>query len=280
MKKVWVSLVTPFDDELKFDASAAKRYIEFLDKYDFEGFLVAGSVGEGLLLENSEIAEYIKIIRSISTKKLMCGVIDFNYARASTKLNMDCEILLVTPPIYFKPSKGAIIDYVKQIANNTDKKIMLYNNPDRVGVAFGYFKHAPKARESIISAIDFEAYDALYELENVIGIKQCYDVLTEFMEERYPKWEILTGNDEFVVYEAVNGVVSTLANIVPTIANEDWDVWKKLCISAYSLPNPIVVKMVLSELGIMKANFRAQFAPLPEFNEMDKFVVNSSLIYK
>ena len=265
MKKIWVSLVTPFDKSLKVDYQAIRKYVAFLDKYDFAGFLLAGSVGEGLLLDPQEIADYIKIIREISNKQIMVGIIDFNYINAQKKMNLDADILLVTPAIYFKPSKAAVVEYLKKIAHTTNKKVMLYNNPGRVCVA-----------------LDFKQYDELYSIENIVGVKECDDSIALEMISKYPKWEVFTGNDNFLVNEKIVGAVSTLANIVPSLSlnlsgNENFVKWNTLCDMAYSLPNPIAVKLVLQELGLMESHFRAQFGTLPKFEHMMNFITDCKL---
>lgn len=265
-RKIWLSLVTPFDENRNIDWSAAIEYIKSLDRYDFAGFLVAGSVGEGLLLSHAEIAEYIKLIRNISNKPIMVGVIDFNFARSCEKLTLDADFALVTPCIYFKPSQEATKEYFKLVALESaknDKKVYLYNNASRVGIN-----------------IDRSIYEYAYQFENIVGVKECDDNKFEEHASEFARWDFLTGNDAFMITkDFVNGkgvgCISTLANIAPDLAlklaanpfDENASIaWENLCAHAYSIPNPIAVKQMLAKWGIMKPYFRAQMHPLPEFD--------------
>jgi len=262
-KKVWLSVVTPFNEDKTLNIFGIKKYIEFLDQYNFEGFLIGGSVGEGLLLSYHELALYFDIIRSISNKKIIIGAIEFNYPNLEQRLNLDADYFLVTPPIYFKPHPLAIIEYIKRVASS-GKKIILYNNPSRVGVAFNE-----------------DIYLQLYEIQNIVGVKECDDKLILQGKSKFPRWEWLTGNDPmFDDVDYIDGVISTLGNITSSsIAKLDKEKWQKLCAYAYSLPNPIAIKLVFQELGLFQAHFRAAFDPLPEFKYFEKFILNQKLIY-
>jgi len=206
-RKIWLSLVTPFDEARNVDWEAAIEYVRLLDRYDFAGFLVGGSVGEGLLLSDDEVRRYIDVVRKVSNKPIMLGVIDFNFQRAATRLALDADFNLVTPCIYFKPPKEATKEYFRQISNTSKSKVYLYNNAGRVGV-------------NLDRSIYRFAYD---ELENVIGVKECDDAKFAEYSSEFTRWDFMTGNDPFMISkDFVNaggsGCISTLANIAPKLS--------------------------------------------------------------
>lgn len=270
---IWLSLITPFDQGGKLDLAAAEKYVSLIDQYDFAGLLLGGSVGEGLLVNPDELASYIKITRAISKKPVMICIADFNYERACAKFDLDYDYLLITPCIYFKPHANAVVDYFKMIAKQVARPILLYNNPSRVGVN-----------------ITNEIYAQVYDIENIIGMKECQDAQFEEFSNKYKRWQWFSGNDDaflnefFTKNENSAGLISTLANIAPKIALDIWqdmhDIeniqkwqrkWQKMVQGAYSIPNPQAVKIMLSEWGIIQPYFRAQFQPLLEFRYKNLF---------
>ncbi len=270
---IWLSLITPFDFAKKFDKSAAEQYVKLMEKYDFAGYLIGGSVGEGMLMTNDELSEYIALVRKLSNKPIMVCIASFNYELARDRMFLDYDYLCVTPCIYFKPHTAAIVEYFKMIASTVHKPVILYNNPSRVGCA-----------------ITEQIYDALVDVPNIIGMKECDDMQFERLSNKYTQWQWLTGNDDylsnpfFMNNGKAMGVISTLGSIAPecllTLWNslDDHDArlenaaqWTNLCKLAYSIPNPQAVKLVLAKWGVIQPYFRAQFNPLPTFEHAGSF---------
>lgn len=257
MKK-WISLITPFNEDKSLDIASLEKYLTFITKYDFDGFLIAGSVGEGFLLSIEEIKTYIKIFRTISKKPIMLGAIDFNFERLNEKLKLDADYFLTTPPIYFKPHQEAIIKHFKSFAK-LNKKIFLYNNPSRVS-----------------ASITNEIYEAIYEENYIIGVKECDDANFAQRTKNFPKWEWLTGNDDFFIKDEFinngNGIISTIGNIIPDIFEQNkLDNWEEFCNIAYAIPNPVAVKIILAKWGLIKPFFRAPFEPIPILKNEEGF---------
>jgi len=273
IKGAWLSLITPFDSAKKFDASAAMEYIKLMEQHDFKGYLLGGSVGEGMLMSNTELAEYIALVRKLSNKPIMICIASFNYELARERMLLDYDYLCVTPCIYFKPHADATVEYFKMVAASAHGPIILYNNPGRVGCA-----------------ITEQIYDALVEKTNIIGMKECNDEQLDHLSNKHTQWEWLTGNDDYMANPFfmnngnANGVISTLGSIAPECCIQLWNLrqdhdartkyvseWSNLCKLAYSIPNPQAVKIVLAEWGIIQPYFRAQFNPLPKFEHASAF---------
>lgn len=270
---IWQSLITPFDEQKKIDLVAAERYIKMLEQHDFKGYLIGGSVGEGMLLSDAELADYIKLVRKISSKPIMMCVAAFNFLQIEKRLDLDYDYLCATPCIYFKPHANATIEYFKTLAARSRGPIVLYNNPSRVGCA-----------------ITEHVYDQLAGVENIIGMKECDDMQFEKLSNKHTHWQWLTGNDDYMCnpffinnYNSA-GVITTLGNIAPDVILNLWkhlhdqnarqvyiEKWADMCRKAYSIPNPQVVKIVLAKWGVIKPYFRAQFDPLPDFSYLDTF---------
>jgi 4-hydroxy-tetrahydrodipicolinate synthase len=262
-KGVWCSLITPFKENLEVDWNAAREYVARLNQYNFAGFLVGGSVGEGLLLSVQEVQKYVDLVRAISTKPIMVGVIDFNFERASLKCKIDADSILATTCIYFKQHAQATIEYFKAISKAIGKKdLVLYNNSGRVGVNLNH-----------------DIYSSLYEIENIVGVKECDSDKFDEYSNKFTNWGWFTGNDDYLVDKfflngPASGIISTICSIAPQLAIDCWEnknedqceEWLKLCNHAYSIPNPLAVKQMLAKWGIIKPFVRAQFNPLPSFD--------------
>lgn len=273
-KGIWASLITPFNEDGSLDLEAARKYLEYISSYEFSGLLLGGSVGEGLLLSSDELRQYIKLAREITSKKIMIGIADFNYERAKEKLKLDYDYVLVTPPIYFKPHKEAINRYLVKIADTAKAPVMLYNNPGRVGVG-----------------ITAEMYKRLSFHFDIIAVKECDDEVLKAQSKKLEEWTWFSGNDDvltkswFMNNPAKGGIVSTLCNICPDLSIRLWqnisqnlpcDIdmqrWDKFVNAAYSIPNPLAVKIMLAKWGIIQPFFRAHFEPLPKFEHADLFL--------
>jgi 4-hydroxy-tetrahydrodipicolinate synthase len=249
---IWPSLITPFLDSKELDLSSFELHVARLDLENISGFLVAGSVGEGSLLSCDECAQLIKIVRKISKKPILLGIVGFNFDHISSKLDLDCDAFLAVPPIYFKPPQQDIVKYFNMIAKYNN--LLVYNNPSRVGVR-----------------IADQTYEQLYDSPNIIGVKECDDDRFIDLAKRFPKWSWFSGNDDAFPllhqeYKS-SGLISTMANLFPNMAHQIFQYdnsccaeWLENCKVFFSKPNPIVFKERMFELGLIKSPvFRAPF---------------------
>ena len=248
-KGICISLITPFLEDLSLDLEGFEKLIRHLDKKDVSSFLIGGSVGEGPLLTNSELKSLIETARKVTKKPLILGVISFNYESIETRLDLDADAVLAVPPIYFKPDEENIFDYFNKIASK--KKLIVYNNPGRVGVSIS---------ESL--------YQRLYnEVPNIIGVKECDDKVHRNLSKKMNKWIWFTGNDDLwpnlLEDNFKDGVITTMGNV---FADEAIDLyktgknkaaWLEKCALFYSKPNPKMFKQELTKLGFIKGFFRA-----------------------
>lgn len=262
IKGIWISLLTPFDAEGNLDLSKIEGYIKFVDKPGIDGFLVGGSVGEGLLLSAKECDEYIKEARKFTNKPIISCIAAPSLLHALEKIHIDADAFLLTPPIYFRPSEDGIFEYIEKICHHSNKPVLLYNNPSRVGCAFSW-----------------ALYERLAGLDKIIGVKECCPPASWLpAKKNIPHWSWLAGDDpnffEFLINGAV-GLISTLANLIPESAHsllnfQDKNFehksknWVKKANILAKFPNPILTKALLSQKGIMKNLFRAPLSPISE----------------
>jgi 4-hydroxy-tetrahydrodipicolinate synthase len=133
----WPAIVTPFDDEGDVNLEALRRLLEFHIEFGSNGVLLLGSTGEPILLTRDERRMIVEAsVDHVNGRiPIMCGVSapstreTIENARHAKDAGVDCG-LMVQPP-YVKPTQAAIYKYFKDVADEVDLPLVIYNNPDR-----------------------------------------------------------------------------------------------------------------------------------------------------
>jgi 4-hydroxy-tetrahydrodipicolinate synthase len=129
--------VTPFDDEGDVNLEVLRRLLDFHVEFGSNGVLLLGSTGEPILLTRDERRSIVEasVDHVNGRMPIMCGVSapstreTIENARHARDAGVDCG-LMVQPP-YVKPTQAAIYKYFKDVADEVDLPLVIYNNPDR-----------------------------------------------------------------------------------------------------------------------------------------------------
>ena len=276
------AVVTPFKDG-KVDFGAFEKYISWLSDSGVMGVVVCGSTGESLSLTVQEQADLIKVADRVISKKikLIGGVINSSTETCLELMKNSEEYVdgfLCICPFYIKPSQEQIVSHFSKLNANTDKPIILYNNPKRVG-----------------TSIEKKAFDSLAKLKNIVAIKECSCDLSRFTlwrEGLTKEFDFLTGNDDSsfgALAMGAVGVISVSANVCPQLCvaaydsfmNGDMqnfsrirDVLATLHSLMFAEPSPAPAKYALNRLGLMSAEVREPLTPISVNlrNRIDKFL--------
>lgn len=130
-------MVTPFDEGGEVDLDSLRRLIDFHIEFGSNGVLLLGSTGEPILLTKDERRRIVEasVDHANGRIPIMCGVSapstreTIENARHARDVGVDCG-LMVQPP-YIKPTQAAIYKYFKDVADEVDLPLVIYNNPDR-----------------------------------------------------------------------------------------------------------------------------------------------------
>jgi 4-hydroxy-tetrahydrodipicolinate synthase len=165
-----------------------------------------------------------------------------------------------------KPSQRQIFDHFKKLSESTSRGIILYNNPNRVGVDVG-----------------FDAFKRICESENVVAVKECSHDLSRFSIWRLAVKEnfaFLSGNDDVAcgaLAMGASGVISVSANILPRLCAKMYDAFRKrdwgtfgalrdflapLHELMFAEPSPAPAKYALNRLKLMSNELRAPLSPI------------------
>ena len=279
------AIVTPFSGD-KIDFNSFESYINYISNSKLSGFVVCGSTGESLSLSENEKIESVKKASEINRGKIkiIAGVIDSatsNCYEFMKKTEKYVDAFLCICPFYVKPSQEQIVKHFATLAESTEKDIILYNNPGRVGTSIG-----------------FDALRRLTEISNVKAIKECASDLSVFSLLK-PKikndFNFLSGNDDSACGAfamGAEGVVSVSANVAPGLCSEMYesfcagdpekfarlrDQLSPLHKLMFTEPSPGPVKYALSKLGLMKNELRMPLSPITSSLQKEIYEVMRSL---
>ncbi|GHU10613.1 4-hydroxy-tetrahydrodipicolinate synthase [Alphaproteobacteria bacterium] len=268
----FAAVVTPFADG-KVDFRSLEKYINHLISSGISGIVVCGSTGETLSLSQAEKIDIItRVAKIIDGKaKIVAGVIEsatHNCLDLMKNTEDSVDGFLCICPYYIKPSQQQIYTHFEKLSTSTSKKLILYNNPSRVG-----------------SSIAFDTLKRLSELENIAAIKECGSDLSVFSSWRLQLKEgfsFIAGDDTTAcgaIALGADGIISVSANVAPEICTTMYQALKKgemerfaasrdmiapLHSVMFDAPNPAPVKYALSRLGYVQNELRDPLSPIDD----------------
>lgn len=255
------ALVTPMRKQ-KVDFADLKKLVEFQIKGGVNGLVPVGTTGESPTLDYEEHLEVIRATVEFAKGRVpvLAGT-GSNCTREAldiTKRAHDAgaDGMLVVAPYYNKPSQEGLFRYFSEIAEATDRPIVLYSIPGRCGIEIGVptverlrrkFAHVNTIKEAGGSV------DRVDQIKQVLG----KDIV------------VLSGDDSLTLpfmSVGAEGVVSVASNLFPRevgkmvqfaladefrkaakIHRQFYPVFKTLFIE----PNPVPIKAALAQAGII-----------------------------
>lgn len=263
--KMLTAMITPFNNDLEVDYKEISKLVNYLIDHKTDGIVVLGTTGENPTLTE---VEKIKIVKQvIKTNKKRVPII-VNVGTNNTKetilfakkiIKLDIDGLMVVTPYYNKPTQEGLYAHYKEINDNVDKPIMIYNVPSRTGVNI--------TSDTIIK---------LSKLENIKMLKYAYDSKEEVKKiVDNTNIEVYSGDDGNVLnFMEVGGlgVVSVLShvigkefyNIIESNDKDSLNQYDALIKLLFKESNPMPVKYMMSKLGFNSMNLRL---PLVEISD-------------
>ena len=272
--EVITAMVTPFDENGNVDYQKVGELATYLSDNGSDGIVVAGTTGESPTLTYEEEAELLSCVKSAvgNSVKVIAGA-----GSNSTKTAIECskrvaklgaDAILQVVPYYNKPSQAGMIEHFSAVANAVDLPILLYNIPSRTGVNM-----LPKTVAE------------LSKIENIVALKQSngdLDLISEMKSLLPEDFALYSGDDSLtlpMVSLGAHGVVSVASHIIgkeikSMIRNYKtgevhaalnmhlklFPLFKQL----FMAPNPVPVKHVLSEMGLIKNYVRRPLVELTQ----------------
>lgn len=132
-------IITPYDRHGAIDALAVRELVEWYVASGCNGLWVCGGTGEGVALSDDERARMLDLAMEAAAGRI---AIAFHVGAASTEsavtITRRCQQAGVdavssVPPFFYGKSEREIIAYYRQLADQTDRPLFLYNLPDATG---------------------------------------------------------------------------------------------------------------------------------------------------
>ena len=131
------ALITPFTQRGEIDLKAHTHNLRVLADMGIEGFLFAGSTGEGPYIEPGERARLIKAGRRRKSH-LMSGIAGESTRQGLAQLAEAIEagadsLLVLTPTALARGRHEAVVRYYQTLADNSSVPVFLYSVPVYTG---------------------------------------------------------------------------------------------------------------------------------------------------
>jgi 4-hydroxy-2-oxoglutarate aldolase len=210
---IYPPVPTPFDKDGNVYHEALQQNIKALSQFDLRGFVVLGSNGEFILLNQREKIEVMAAARAaIPGDKLMiagtgCSSTGETIELTQKAAEIGADAALVLTPFYYKKlmTPSSLIAFFNTVADMSEIPILVYNMPACTGID-----------------LDAEAVAVMAEHPNIIGIKDSSGNVTKMAairEKAGPGFQVLAGSAGFLLpalsVGAIGGVMA-LANIAPS----------------------------------------------------------------
>jgi 4-hydroxy-tetrahydrodipicolinate synthase len=266
----YVALVTPFQENSELDLDAYGRLIDRQVEQGTHGIVPCGCTGEAATLTHEEQKHLIKfaVERVAGRVPVVAGTGSNNTAETlgltAYAKEVGADAALMITPYYNKPTEAGLKAHYFAVADEVGLPIMLYNVPGRTQV---------KMSPQLIAELN--------EHQMIVSVKEACGSVNQVSEIRdLCDINIMSGDDPLTLpMMAVGGagVVSVAANVVPDKvaglcdAFEAGDLPKAqtlhyellpLCKALFVETNPLPVKAVMAEMGLIKNVLRLPMTPM------------------
>ena len=266
------AIVTPFDQQGNVDEAGFVELLQHLSANGSDGFVICGTTGEAATLSTDEHLGLIEL--AVANRPQGSSIIagagsnDTRHAtemtERSTALGVDA-ILSVTP-YYNRPNRRGIVAHYKEVAQATDKPIILYNIPSRTGTNIPNEFLAELAQLDRIEFVKQANPDDVAQVDGLGLYAGNDDMLAEVLE--------LGGLGGILVASHVVGPQMRQMVESPALRGEIDASLAEIYAALGVTTNPIPVKAALELLGLPSGPLRL---PLVEASPEEIAVVKTAL---
>lgn len=268
----FVAVVTPMFDDGSLDLDALRTLIDLHVDAGTEGIVIVGTTGESPTVD---VAEHCLLIETtVEHAKGRLAIVAGTGANSTSEaieLTANAKALgvdacLLVAPYYNKPSQEGLYQHYAAVAAAVDIPQILYNVPSRTGCD-----------------ISNDTALRLANIKNIVGIKDATGGIergTDLLLRAPKDFAVYSGDDATgmaLMLLGAQGVISVTANVAPKLMQEmcvaamAGNVKKACEINAklfalhqklFIEPNPVPVKWVLQQMGLIKTGIRLPLVTL------------------
>ena len=273
----FVAIATPMQEDGSLDLDALRTLIDFHIDQLTDGIVIVGTTGESPTVDFDEHCALMRTaVEHVAGRIPVIAGTGANATREAIELTRHAKALgadacLLVAPYYNKPTQEGLYQHFRAIAEAVDIAQFLYNVPGRTA-----------------SDISNDTTLRLAEIPNIVGIKDATGNMERGTELILRARDLIDRGD-FAVYSGDDatcmllmllgghGVISVTANVAPRLMHDMcmaaiagnapearrinaqlFALHQKLFVEA----NPIPVKWVLQEMGLIGAGIRLPLVPL------------------
>jgi 4-hydroxy-tetrahydrodipicolinate synthase len=266
-----VAVVTPMLDDGSLDLDALRALIDWHVEAGSDGIVIVGTSGESPTVDVAEHCLLIETtVEHVAGRVAVIAGTGANSTSEAIELTANAKALgvdacLLVAPYYNKPTQEGLYQHFAAVAGAVDIPQILYNVPSRTGCD-----------------ISNDTALRLAQVKNIVGIKDATGgiergtdlLLRAKLMPEIGDFAIYSGDDATgmaLMLLGGHGVISVTANVAPKLMHE-------MCVAAmagnvkvaceinaklfalhqklFIEPNPIPVKWVLQQMGLIKTGIR------------------------
>lgn len=284
-----VAIVSPMRADGALDLDALCALIDFHITQGTDGIVIVGTTGESPTVDFDEHSLLMQTAIEHTAKRIpVIAGTGANSTREAIELTrkakeLGADACLLVTPYYNKPSQEGLYQHHKAVAEAVDIPQILYNVPGRTG--------CDMHNDTVLR---------LAQIPNIVGIKDA----TGNMERgtdlilRAPKdFAIYSGDDAtsmLLMLLGGHGVISVTANAAPKLMHEmcvaamagDAKTARNINAMLFALhqklfveANPIPIKWVLQQMGLIGPGLRLPLVPLAaQFHDVLRLAMKNAEI--
>ena len=267
-----VAIVTPMFDDGSLDLDALRALIDFHINAGTDGIVIVGTTGESPTVDVDEHCLLIQTtVEYVNGRIAVVAGTGANSTSEAIELTAKAKALgvdacLLVTPYYNKPTQEGLYQHFAAIAAAVDIPQILYNVPGRTS--------CDMSNDTVLR---------LASIKNIVGIKDATGGIergTDLLLRAPKEFAIYSGDDATgmaLMLLGSHGVISVTANVAPKLMHEmcvaamTGNVKKACEINAklfalhqklFIEANPIPVKWVLQQMGLIKMGIRLPMVSL------------------
>lgn len=267
-----VAIATPMHEDGGLDLNTLRALIDFHIEQHTDGIVIVGTTGESPTVDFDEHCLLMQTAIEHAAKRIpIIAGTGANSTREAIELTsqarkLGADACLLVTPYYNKPTQEGLYRHYREIAEAVDIAQILYNVPGRTACDI--------SNDTVLR---------LAQIANIVGIKDAtgnMERATDLLIRAPQDFAVYSGDDASCLALMLlggHGVISVTANVAPrrmhemyaaalagdvstarNINRQLFALHQKLFVEA----NPIPVKWVLKEMGLIGAGIRLPLVPL------------------
>jgi len=267
-----VAIVSPMFEDGRLDIPSLKTLIDYHIDQGTDGIVIVGTTGESPTVDFDEHCLLIQTaVTQVNGRVPVIAGTGANSTKEAIVLTQKAKELgadacLLVAPYYNKPTQEGLYQHFKAVADAVNIPQILYNVPGRTGCDI--------SNDTVLR---------LATHANIVGIKDATGGVergTDLLLRAPKEFAIYSGDDATALSLMLlggHGVISVTANVAPKLMHQmcvsalagDVKVAREINAKLFGLhqklfveANPIPVKWVLSEMGMIKTGIRLPMVTL------------------